>query len=150
MNKELTVRHVQTEEWLACAELTHPFESAVDLRYFADQPAHCAMLCQDDANRCYGFIIYELFDDRIDVLRLVVDYKLEAEGEREIIFRKLLDRLFSKLYKQRPLATMVIRETDINFQKLLARCNWKGRKVIRNFFEDTGEDGFMFTIDKTE
>lgn len=85
-----------------------------------------------------GYMIYEILDDSIDLLRIATHPDHQGSG----CSRKLLDKLKTKVgisYKRKGI-TVTVPETNLPAQLLFRAMGFKAVKVIRNAFD--GEDGY--------
>lgn len=89
-----------------------------------------------------GFVIYELFEKRLDILHLEVDEAWRRRGVGTQLFNSLVAKLAEH---RREAVTMKVRETDMQAQLFLRSMGAKCIKVIRGFYETAGEDAFLFS-----
>jgi [ribosomal protein S18]-alanine N-acetyltransferase len=86
-----------------------------------------------------GFCIYELHPNRFHVLRMAVSeaYRLSGIGSA------LIDGLKRRLSDSgRSGIACELRETDVTSQVFLRSLGFKARRILREYYGDTGEDGY--------
>lgn len=86
-----------------------------------------------------GYMVYELHPRRLHIMNLAVhpDYRRQGVG------RQMVAKLVGKLRDHRRTAVTVdVRETNLAAQLFFRRLYFRARKVLRGYFEDTGEDAY--------
>ena len=88
-----------------------------------------------------GFVVYELLKTRLQVLNLAVRPDLRRRG----IGRALVARLATKLTHQRRSRIMLeVRESNLAAQLFLLRQGFRAVNVLRDFYDQTCEDAYVF------
>lgn len=81
------------------------------------------MVCESE-KRILGFMIYELFKDRIDVLKMAVEHQSRRLG----VGTSMVDRLSAKLHNQRRrCAKLVVSDSDLHAHLFLKSCGFSAR-----------------------
>lgn len=93
------------------------------------------------AGEVVGFMIYELFKARIDILHFEVHPEWRRCGIGTQMFRNLILKCQGK---GRTAITWKIRERNMVQQLFLRQIGAKCTKLIKRFFENTGEDALLF------
>lgn len=88
-------------------------------------------------NEVVGHVCYELKPDRIVLWRLAVQEKRRGVG------REALNMLVDKLSGRRRVLEVVVRETNLDAQLFFRACGFRATQVLRSYFEDSGEDGYL-------
>lgn len=88
-------------------------------------------------DRVLGYVVYELFRDRLEVLRLGVDPEFGRKG----IGTQIADKLKGKLSVNRRTAiTTDVRERNLDGLLFLRESGFKAVALHRGWFDDSGED----------
>lgn len=96
-----------------------------------------------------GFMVYQLEKDRYILLNLAVHPKFRRKRAAAI----LIDELVRKTSKHRRKYIIAeVRENNLSAQLFFRWAGFKAEKVLRNYYNDTEEDGykFVFTLKKKE
>jgi len=90
--------------------------------------------------RVVGFMVYELYKSRLHVLNFAVSMDCRRHG----IGRQMIDKLIGKLSAQRRNRIVLeVRETNLDAQLFLRTVGFRARSVLRDFYDDTGEDAYL-------
>ncbi|QVL32328.1 GNAT family N-acetyltransferase [Telmatocola sphagniphila] len=93
-------------------------------------------------DRVLGFMIYELEKETIRVRNFAVD----SQARRTGVGTALVGRLFRKLGRfgevRRSRIAVILRESNLDAQSFYRHFGFKAVKVLRAFYQDTGEDGY--------
>lgn len=92
-----------------------------------------------------GYLVYKNYKTRICILEMEILNPLVAEP--------LLDRIAYKLGESGKLTLeYVVPEKNLEMLKFLSKEGFVATQVLRNFFEESGEDGFKmeFSIENSE
>lgn len=101
---------------------------------------NCIGMVAELGERVVGFMIYELHKNKLFVL----DFAIHPEFRRMGIGRQLIARLIGKLSSQRRTKiALQIRETNLPAQFFFRSQNFRAVEVLREHFQDTGEDAYM-------
>lgn len=118
------------------------FERSWEERHFdyALRHRNCAGMAAKHKDRVVGFMVYELYRDRIDLLRIAVHPKWRRYG----VGRRLVGELVQKLVKRKKTRICIpVRERNLAAQNALRAMGFRGTGVLRGHYAcDTGEDAF--------
>jgi hypothetical protein len=93
-----------------------------------------------------GFYVYILSKNSILILNMQTTELTEADGDAAL--RALLNKLKDKLGKGlRTTISILVRERKLHLQQALRREGFLATEVMRNYFLDTEEDGYLFVYD---
>lgn len=102
---------------------------------------NCIGMVCEYAGEIYGFMVYELHKNRLAILNFAVWPRFQRRG----IGRQMIDRLIDKLSQQRRDDILVeIRERNLDAQLFFRLMGFNAISVIRNHYEDTDEDCYVF------
>ena len=87
-----------------------------------------------------GFMIYELHKTKLHILNFAV-----APSHRKMgVGRQMVSKLIGKLSShRRTRITLAVRETNLAAQFFFRSREFRGVKVLRGYYEDSGEDAFL-------
>jgi ribosomal-protein-alanine N-acetyltransferase len=101
---------------------------------------NCIGMVAEHGERIAGFMVYELHKNRLHIL----DFAVMAEYRRKGIGLQMIAKLLAKLSShRRTKVTLEIRETNLAAQMFFSRQGFKALKVLRSYFEDSGEDAYL-------
>jgi ribosomal-protein-alanine N-acetyltransferase len=85
-------------------------------------------------------MIYELHKSKLHILNFAVSplYRRSAIGSQMVA--KLISKLSSH---RRTRITLEVRETNLPAQLFFSKQSFRAVRVLRNYYEDTGEDAFL-------
>lgn len=90
-----------------------------------------------------GYIVYQLNKNFFQIERIAVHNNYRKKG----IGKKLIQKLISKLTEdRRNFIDIIVRENNLYGQLFLRSQSFKALKILRNQFEDTGEDGYLMRL----
>lgn len=101
---------------------------------------NCIGMVAERNDRVIGFMIYELHKTRLHVLNFAVapDYRRNGVGHL------MIDKLIAKLSThRRTKITLAVRERNLAAQVFFRRADFRAVRVLRNYYEDSGEDAFL-------
>ena len=102
--------------------------------------SNCIGMVAEQGEKVVGFMVYELNEADIHILNFAV----HPDYLRQRIGTQMVEKLVSKLsYLHRACIEIEVRETNINAQHFFKKQDFIGTKVLRGFYEDTGEDAFL-------
>lgn len=102
---------------------------------------NCIGRVAEHRDRVVGFNIYELHKNRLHILNIAVHAAMQRKG----VGKSILDNLKSKLSKDRRNRLMLeIRESNLTAQLFFRAQGFKAISVLREFYEDTSDDGYLF------
>lgn len=102
---------------------------------------NCIGMVSEYQGSSIGYMLYELFRDRLHVLNFAVDpqFRLCEIG------RQMVEKLISKLGQQRRSEIVLeVRETNLAAQHFFYKCGFQATGVLRGHYEDTDEDAYAF------
>jgi ribosomal-protein-alanine N-acetyltransferase len=109
---------------------------------------NCIGMVAEYGERIVGFMIYELHRNRIHVL----DFATHSEFRRHGVGRQMVSKLVGKLSSQRRNRIVIcVRETNLAAQLFFRVVGFRAMEVIREHFQDTGEDayGMLYHLDES-
>ncbi len=109
---------------------------------------NCIGMVAECGERIVGFMIYELHRNRIHVL----DFATHPEFRRHGVGRQMVTKLVGKLSTQRRnRIVLCVRETNLPAQLFFRVVGFRAMEVIREHFQDTGEDGYgmLYHLDES-
>jgi [ribosomal protein S18]-alanine N-acetyltransferase len=109
---------------------------------------NCIGMVAECGERIVGFMIYELHRNRIHVL----DFATHPEFRRHGVGRQMVSKLVGKLSTQRRnRIVLCVRETNLPAQLFFRVVGFRAMEVIREHFQDTGEDGYgmLYHLDES-
>ena len=101
---------------------------------------NCIGMVAEYGERVVGFMIYELHKNRLHVL----DFASHPEFRRQGIGHQMVAKLVGKLSShRRTRIALSVRETNLPAQLFFRRQEFKATRVLRGYYEDSGEDAFL-------
>jgi ribosomal-protein-alanine N-acetyltransferase len=91
-------------------------------------------------DRVVGFMIYELHKSKLHVLNFAVAPEFRRHGVGTQMVTKLIGKLSSH---RRTKITLAVRESNLAAQLFFRSQEFKASKVLRNYYEDSGEDAYL-------
>jgi [ribosomal protein S18]-alanine N-acetyltransferase len=101
---------------------------------------NCIGMVAEHEDRIIGFMIYELHKSRLHVLNFAVHPTMRRSGAGAQMVNKLIGKLSSH---RRSKVTLAIRERNLEAQLFFRKQSFKAVRVLRNYYEDSGEDAFL-------
>lgn len=101
---------------------------------------NCIGMVAEHGNRVVGFMIYELFKNRLHILNFAVapDYRHCGIGNQ------MVSKLANKLSQQRrEYITLEVRETNLQAQIFFRGQGFHATRVLRDHYQDTSEDAYV-------
>ena len=87
-----------------------------------------------------GFMIYELHKAKLHILNFAV----HPGWRRSAVGMQMVTKLISKLSShRRTRISLEVRETNLAAQLFFSKQEFKAMRVLRAFYEDSGEDAFL-------
>src|ERR1700691_2260398 len=101
---------------------------------------NCIGMVAESGEKVVGFMIYELHKNKLHILNFAVcpSYRRAAVGAQMVA--KLISKLSSH---RRTRITLEVRETNLAAQLFFRQQGFKALRVLRAFYEDSGEDAFL-------
>jgi ribosomal-protein-alanine N-acetyltransferase len=101
---------------------------------------NCIGMVAEHGERVVGFMIYELHKSRLQILNFAVHPEFRRQGVGAQMVTKLVGKLSSH---RRTRITLNIRETNVSAQLFYRSRGFRASDVLREHYEDTGEDAYM-------
>jgi ribosomal-protein-alanine N-acetyltransferase len=101
---------------------------------------NCIGMVAEQGERVVGFMIYELHKNRLHILNFAVHPAYRRHGVGMQMVAKLISKLSSH---RRTRITLEVRETNLPAQLFFRSQGFKAVRVLRAFYEDSGEDAFL-------
>jgi ribosomal-protein-alanine N-acetyltransferase len=101
---------------------------------------NCIGMVAEHNDRIIGFMIYELHKNRLHVLNFAVAPAFRRTGVGGQMVSKLIGKLSSH---RRSKITLAVRERNLQAQLFFRSQDFKAVRVLRNYYEDSGEDAFL-------
>ena len=87
-----------------------------------------------------GFVIYELHKTRLHILNLAVHPGCRGTGIGGLMIGRLVHKLTTH---RRQKITLAVRERNLDAQMFFRGHDFRATRVLRNYYEDSGEDAFQ-------
>jgi ribosomal-protein-alanine N-acetyltransferase len=101
---------------------------------------NCIGMVAELDEKVVGFMIYELHKTRLHILNFAVAPAYRRLG----IGRQMIQKLIAKLSShRRTRVTLAVRERNLPAQLFFRSMAFRAVKVLRGYYEDTGEDAFL-------
>jgi [ribosomal protein S18]-alanine N-acetyltransferase len=101
---------------------------------------NCIGMVAEAGERVVGFMIYELHKSKLHILNFAVCPTYRRTGIGGQMIAKLIGKLSSH---RRTKITLAVRESNLNAQLFFRNQEFKATKVLRNYYEDSGEDAYL-------
>ena len=101
---------------------------------------NCIGMVAEHGEKVVGFMIYELHKNKLHILNFAVHPTWRRHGVGAQMVAKLISKLSSH---RRTRITLEVRETNLPAQLFFRAQGFKAVRVLRNFYEDSGEDAFL-------
>lgn len=101
---------------------------------------NCIGMVAEHGDRVVGFMIYELHKNKLNVLNFAVAPQARRSGIGAQMCEKLIAKLTSH---RRSKITLAVRETNLAAQLFFRRFDFRASKVMKSYYEDSGEDAFL-------
>src|SRR4051794_21576805 len=101
---------------------------------------NCIGMVAEQGERVVGFMIYELHKAKLHILNFAVHPSCRRHGVGGQMVGKLVSKLSSH---RRTRITLEVRETNLAAQLFFRAQGFKAVRVLRMFYEDSGEDAFL-------
>lgn len=108
------------------------------------QQRNCIGMVAEHEDRILGYIIYELHKTRLHVLNFAV----AKAARRQRIGSQMVAKLAQVCRRRRRLGIrLAVRETNLDAQLFFRACGFRATAVLRGYYEDTPEGGYVFDFD---
>jgi ribosomal-protein-alanine N-acetyltransferase len=101
---------------------------------------NCIGMVAEQGEKVVGFMIYELHKAKLHILNFAVHPQFRRGGIGAQMVAKLISKLSSH---RRTRITLEVRETNLGAQLFFRAQLFKGVRVLRSFYDDSGEDAFL-------
>jgi ribosomal-protein-alanine N-acetyltransferase len=101
---------------------------------------NCIGMVAEQGEKVVGFMIYELHKAKLHILNFAVHPLFRRAGVGAQMVSKLISKLSSH---RRTRITLEVRETNLPAQLFFRAQTFKAVRVLRSFYEDSGEDAFL-------
>src|SRR5260221_6327816 len=101
---------------------------------------NCIGMVAEQGEKVVGFMIYELHKAKLHILNFAVQPNHRRSGVGAQMVAKLISKLSSH---RRTRITLEVRETNLAAQLFFRHEGFKAVKVLRSFYEDSGEDAYL-------
>jgi ribosomal-protein-alanine N-acetyltransferase len=101
---------------------------------------NCIGMVAEHGEKVVGFMIYELHKNKLHILNFAVHPAWRRLGVGAQMVAKLISKLSSH---RRTRITLEVRETNLAAQLFFRRQEFRAVRVLRAFYEDSGEDAFL-------
>ena len=101
---------------------------------------NCIGMVAEQGEKVVGFMIYELHKAKLHILNFAVSPTCRRLGVGHQMVAKLISKLSSH---RRTRITLEVRETNLPAQLFFSRQGFKAVRVLRGYYEDSGEDAFV-------
>ncbi len=101
---------------------------------------NCIGMVAEVDDRVVGFMIYELHKSRLHILNFAVQPSVRRTGIGQMMVSKLVNKLSTH---RRQKITLAVRERNLPAQMFFRSFDFKATRVLRNYYEDSGEDAFQ-------
>lgn len=104
----------------------------------------CIGMVAELDDKLVGYMIYELFDDRIELTNLAVAPKHQAHGIGAILIGKLKDKLAPPQAPNRLQIVTEVRDTNLNAQLFFRAMGFRATSVVATPYTDCDDDSYRF------
>lgn len=101
---------------------------------------NCIGMVAEYDEQIVGFMIYELHKSKLHIINLAVHPRWRHRRVGARLVAKLVSKLLSH---RRTCITLEVRETNLDAQLFFSKQEFRGIRVLPEFYEDTGEDAFL-------
>lgn len=119
-------------------------DASMSEKYFLSLLSTRGIVCcvASKGDNIMGYVIYELFAHRIDILHFEVDPAWQRCGIGTQLFSNLVAKLSESDKRS---ITMKVPESNLRSQLFLKKMGAKVIKIIRKYDESSGENYFLFS-----
>lgn len=101
---------------------------------------NCIGMVAESGDQVVGHVIYELHRNRLHILNLAI----HPHHRRHHVGAQIMSKLIGKLSShRRARITLELRESNLVAQLFLKALGFVATKVVKNYYEDTGEDAYF-------
>ena len=127
-------------------EVLHTEEDSFDFSWTEEdflrclRQRNCIGMVAEICEKVVGFMIYELHKQKLHVLNFAVSPEFRRQGIGSQMLSKLIGKLSSH---RRTKITLAVRESNLAAQVFFRSRDFRAMKVLRNYYEDSGEDAYL-------
>ena len=146
LQKELVRVHIRWMIRRDMPEVLHAEQQSFEFAWTEEdflrclRQRNCIGMVAEHNDRIVGFMIYELHKNRLHVLNFAVAPNYRRAGIGAQMVSKLIGKLSSH---RRSKITLAVRERNLAAQVFFRHQDFKATRVLRNYYEDSGEDAFQ-------
>ena len=108
---------------------------------------NCIGMVAEQGEKVVGFMIYELHKNKLHILNFAVNPSCRRMGVGGQMTAKLVSKLSSH---RRTRITLEVRERNLAAQLFFRTQDFRAVRVLRSFYEDSGEDAFLMQYRLTD
>ena len=127
-------------EVLAIEHASHEFPWCEEEFLRVLRQRNCIGMVAEYGERVVGFMIYELHKAKLQVLNFAVAPEFRRQGVGHQMVAKLVGKLSGH---RRTRIVLSVRESCLNSQLFFRVEGFRATEVVREHFEDTGEDAYV-------
>ena len=101
---------------------------------------NCIGMVAEHDDRVVGFMIYELHKNKLHILNFAVHPSARRLGIGGQMVAKLVNKLSTH---RRQKISLAVRERNLAAQVFFRSHDFKATRVLRHYYEDSGEDAFQ-------
>jgi len=101
---------------------------------------NCIGMIAEHNELIIGFIIYELNEDRLNVINLAVDPQWRRRGVGTAMINKLIGKLS---HQRRNRILLEVRETNLNALLFLRNNGFRAINILKDHYDDSQEDAYL-------
>ena len=101
---------------------------------------NCIGMVAEHGEKVVGFMIYELHKNKLHILNFAVHPSARRLGIGGQMVAKLVNKLSTH---RRQKISLAVRERNLTAQVFFRGHEFKATRVLRNYYEDSGEDAFQ-------
>lgn len=111
---------------------------------------NCIGTVYESSQGCiYGFMVYELHKDMLQIINLAVAPEARLTGVGRAMVQRLIDKLSNQ---RRRFIEAEVRETNLNAQLFFSAAGFRAVETLRKHYDETDEDAILFryTLPKSQ
>jgi len=108
---------------------------------------NCIGMVAEADEQIVGFMIYELNRHKLQILNFAVHPRFRRRGVATQMAAKLVGKLSNQ---RRTKITLHLRESNLAAQLFFRAIGFKAMEVVREHFDDTGEDAYVMNYAHAE
>ena len=88
-----------------------------------------------------GYVIYDLLSTSLHIANMAVREDWRGLGIGKLIIERLIGKLGRR---NRTMLHLEVRETNLRAQQFFRSCGFKAKEVLRNHYDNSDEDAYLF------